>query len=1411
MKNILFGITILLFFLSLTGLAQDRKQPFIPRHAGNFFDPGYILEDRNRDSITDYIQCTLVLPQNPSESEIASAANIAARLGYETTSADFNRVGYDSDKNPFYDQPVIIIGSRNRLTNKSDELKNRVGKGLKPGQGDICFFKHDEFFRKGGVAITGYDATGLLASANYFAGRFPEIWNLDGKKFSDVHTQFTEFFAGRNINQQEIFSSRIVIDADSPGVKKLVLHIDFPDCANLDSAKMALTRKKKDEPDGDNSKNDSVPENKVDRASLDFFGLHRIEIDLQCPGKREVIDLLPMKEWVMEKRVSNPAANTSDFSLSQLYTLTGIFTDNNRDYVPDHVNAYLSMDGEDAAQGIIDFSFRTGLETAGMRLPFVVVAGEEEHPEKPGFPILFGRDHYSIKKLEKEERIHGVSSEPGIGFIQFIPEAFQKRHAMVISGTDQEGMKSVSDYLSRRMPYLWKYGKGNYLLEDIEEDIRKFFQVKNAPGQAAVAIHKLKTWMDRIADKEIESLNIELALKESPEGLTGFTEDLVKEYFPKAAVDIDLFTTGYGVGKTIFEENVEIPWEVDEFWSLFRDEALSELDNGARGIIEVRVSESPEVRAQIKQQIKDELNANGIDPASFEIVVLSAYKQGFSWLHDYILPKIREREIGEIAITYHTLKESDEIRWQTVNANTRWLQEIFPIDTILARELNIPASKITFHRQVEKDPIYTVTVTDPEGKLILEESFDPKYVIRPFFDLFPEYESVRVTTGWVFVQNGDRVILDKRIKTDPEKFWDHLQTETYRKIIDYVMDVQDGKPSVLNAPYFDELKVELTLSEPNYRLGIDEEVISSTEALHEDIMFHTLALFNRIGGRYGVGGLPYPGRILPLLNSPVDGKPGNARITFTGKEKATPEVFLSYKEADHEMVTQRYTLVPMDVKTPLLRGIELKHGMEGINKLLFDVVATDSVDRYEEFKARGSEIQIDLAFIPVEKLTDMVNILGKLQQKGMYGEALSYDKVTELMFRVTLEDSIKYSRLVSLKQNSTTVDTDKNALPAITIASGVGQIIQWNRPMPPGEVAIDLSILNRFPEINAYYMATSFLGHNVYAADILLPVDGKYISQAKLNALKPTLMLIGRVHGNEVSSTSHQLKLAEWCATDTAYRKFLKKVNLVIYPMVNPDGAQTAYEMFLENPDFMLHAGRYGALGYDVPRGGRNADHIYPEAGVVGRLRETWLPDVFVDMHGVPTHEWVQYFAGYSAWVNSRVGGARNYWLPRGWYIPGFSWIEDKEYPELMKVQKAITDSITTGVMSLQEVKAMNDRFYDRYIKYGKQDPDTYREYFYEGVQLEARLKGRKVSESGITGSNITYYAITTESADETAYGEWLQLVCTAGLANSTALLNYLANGVNRIECQTEDHGDFVTRSVFRKKPVLPYEKEQEK
>jgi hypothetical protein len=63
---------------------------------------------------------------------------------------------------------------------------------------------------------------------------------------------------------------------------------------------------------------------------------------------------------------------------------------------------------------------------------------------------------------------------------------------------------------------------------------------------------------------------------------------------------------------------------------------------------------------------------------------------------------------------------------------------------------------------------------------------------------------------------------------------------------------------------------------------------------------------------------------------------------------------------------------------------------------------------------------------------------------------------------------------------------------------------------------------------------------------------------------------------------------------------------------------------------------------------------------------------------------------------------------------------------------------------------------------------------------------------------------LTTEAPDETARGEWLELVARAGLAHTSALLRYLATGVNEIERQSSEYDSFITRSVARKKPVLP-------
>lgn len=1406
-----------------------------PRDLRNVLAPGYLLEDRNQDGLIDFVRARIILPAAPSSAEVASAANIAARLGYETSALDLGLTAFDDERVRAYDVPVIVVGERNALIPRSGRGQPAPDQGLAPGQGAISFITPNDFFRAGGILIEGYDATGLLAAASYLSGRYPSIWALRGSAYSDIPDRLARYLEQNGTRAEDVTLDRIVIDADRRGVTRALAQVMMADSTSFARAVRllaqvdSLARDTTSAGEGDSQRpatdttaaraagvaaadttqaaaqRDTAARGGVRPGDLHFTDLHRLDVQVTAPGRSELVRLSPSRPWDTRAGDEFTPRDSRDFTLSDLYTVRGLFSDTNDDLVPDRTDAYLSLQGGAAAGAIVDFAARIGLETAGMRLPIVTVDRQEEAPESAGFPIAAGVEQYQLSRLRREQKLHAAGAASGEGFIELVNRGFGGRNGIVLGGADPAGFAAVTDYVAKRLPYLWDHGKGNFELADVETDVRRFFQAKETAGQVALGVHKTRAWLARLAGQDIDSVAIELATKERPQGLDAFLGDVIKERFPGAKTAVSTYATGFGVGRTIFEQDIEIPWEVDAFWKLFREQALPRLGASSRGRIDVRVSEAPQVRTQLAQEIKQALESQGVASDAFEVVVLSAYKQGYSWLYEVILPRLRGRPVGRIEITYHTLKDSKEVRWQEIESDTRWLQEIFPIDAVMAKELSIPDSVITFTATQRRNPIYTVRALDPSGSEILRESFEPKYVIRPYFDLFPEYDQVRVTTGWASVQANEQTILDQRIKTDAETFWDFFQTETYGRIVAYAMDVQDGRPSPANAPYFDELRVELTLSEPNHRIGIDEEVMSSVEALHEDIYFETLTLFGLIGNRYGVGELGFIGRVLPYIQPPVHGRPGRARITFTGKERGVPELVVIHRERGKETVRRRYALDPLPVDTPKLRGIAVRAGEDAVARLLFEVEAVDSIDRYEEYKARSSEGGIDRTFLPTALLADLVSILGELHDRRILENALSYDRVRELKFRFIVEDTTSSHQTFAALQRSRSPRSTRNPVLYDRNFRYRGQpIVQWETPIPPAESDSILAKLATFPVANVYYLTKSFLGQNVFAVDFLPPHEARYIAQAKLNALKPTLFISGRQHANEVSSTSHILRLAELLATDTSYTRLLRNVNVVLHPITNPDGARLAYEMQLVNPDFMLHAGYLGALGVDATSGANSEDPIYPESKVRPEIQATWLPDIYVNMHGYPSHEWVQYFAGYSAWVRGRRGTQRSWWAPRGWFIPGYSWVDDDRYPELKTAQFAILDSIAASITGRSRVDAMNRRLYGRYQKYGRQDVENFREYFHNGILVSLALRGREVSGQGPNNPRVTYVSMTTEAPDETARGDWLELVAGAGLAHSSALLRYLAGGVNEIRRENAAYEDFVTRSVFRKKPVLP-------
>jgi hypothetical protein len=285
--------------------------------------------------------------------------------------------------------------------------------------------------------------------------------------------------------------------------------------------------------------------------------------------------------------------------------------------------------------------------------------------------------------------------------------------------------------------------------------------------------------------------------------------------------------------KTIFDESFDIPSEVDDFWQQFRTRVLPAVQKNQPVTVEAGLSESPELRAQIAGEARAALVRAGAADSGTSVIVLCAYKQGYSWLYDAMRPAVAGKAIDAITIRFARIGPPPEWKQQAMYSPTRWLLEAFPIADVLARDLKIDPQKIRFEEAPIGAPAYEATVTGAGGATLFHQTFEPRLVVRDFFDRFPSYEKVRVETGWLHASSGTRRIVDQRIETDPERFWDHFQSKTLPAIYDYEMAISKGKPRPEDAPFFGELRVDVTMSEPSYTLGIDKEMIAPLESLQE--------------------------------------------------------------------------------------------------------------------------------------------------------------------------------------------------------------------------------------------------------------------------------------------------------------------------------------------------------------------------------------------------------------------------------------------------------------------------------------------------------------------------------------------------------------------------------------------------
>ncbi|HTB12736.1 MAG TPA: M14 family zinc carboxypeptidase [Bryobacteraceae bacterium] len=1357
--------------------SANKAYQTAPKEADHLLDPfsaGWMLSDTNGDGIVDFVSGKVVVPANSTAAENAAAADIAARLGFASTGLTLPLViSSAEDRN---DGPRIWVG-RGAVPARYSSLLAQV----QPEEGAV-------FAVGGNLAIVGQDDAGLLAAAEAFASRSPYLWKVPGDKL----TVLTDAVKARPVGLTYLKG------------KAGIARVFFDGAVSNEDLSTAIKSPK--------------------LATVHELIVSGVSAVSEKPMASEAPAAPPAAAAAPP---ADAEAGPQHLDLATLYTMRGLFRGTPRMPIPSNLDSQLYVPAGPAGIAMANLAARMGLETTGMTLPLATPdSGVALRDVRTKSVVLEGSDlaKEASRKLREEDSAPNQSLSAGEGELRIVDKAFGRQSAVLISGDRTAALGLLSEHF----PNLWETGKQYLSLEEIRYDLHRFFSLRSSAGQASVALYRLDKWMEEISGP-VHDVKASVYVDVADSGLKDVIEKDLREKL-KTSVNVETGSLHAGTqccehnpslhyqapGYTFhqatptFQEDLTIPWEGTRLLKAVKD-SLPKLKGQVGVKLLARVSEGPEQRQKLAAQIRAMLTQNGTK--SSDVVVLCAFKQGFSWLMDEIAPQLKGKPVASMKIEFK--KNEDSTGMRVMYSPARWVHELYPVDEALAKELSIPLEKIQLD-EFESGPTYRVHAYDSAGKELLSREFTVATAMQPYNGVIKPYEQVEVDTGWVRIEAGSKVILDQRIKTDIEEFWDHYQNETLPKIFKHVMSQSHGELRPEFAPIFDTLKIDIHMSEPDFSLGIDKEHISSLEALQEDTFYSTENFANMIGDMEAGRAVTYVGRIIPIVHAPDDGKDGHVHIEFYAKPAANPMVELSWTDArgkHHERKRNLYALT--GAMQPRL--IEARATADGPRSLTWLLPADFKDDKYNDWVKLEGTAQIERGVFPAEQAKGQMKWLAAMQSAGLYKDELAYPHLRKMSveFELPLPLTAKVDSAAPRETGSWNVAAPLAKRPMIAdYRDKKRNTVQWDEPISPDENAAVLAKLSEAPGVNAYWMGRSYLGQNLWAADVMLPSPARLRSWAKETTLKASILYSGRQHANEVSSTSHIDKLGEQLVTDEATRALLKQVNVVLHPITNSDGADLSVQLAEITPNNMLHPGYHGSLAADVSAGQAETDPVYPESRTRKLLLDAWLPDAFLNPHGYPSHEWVQPFSEYSAWVTTRQGAnnGRTWWIPRGWFT-SLTYLRDETHLYSEKIAYEIRDRIVEAQRSVPGLLDLENRMNARYQRFGQRwQPEDMQQPVVNGIRIYMALKGSAGGRGGAGGGgatggvspDITWDSGYTEAPDETAHGDYMKLMASAGLAFDRVHLNYLAHAKLRINRTEREQGNKVTWRIERLRPNLP-------
>ncbi len=1344
------------------------------------FLTGKGIKDTDNDSYADQISLRIIIPDNPNPYELALASDLAARVNLDSLVVDLSLVKKESEMQgkKALRFPVLV----GRRTDWAKQLENRglIGtSSLSEYQGLVTVFKDGD---QTGIAVAGGSSESLLRTGRAFFLRWPYLWDIwgreEGATYHSLEEDLAKFFKDAGVIYDRALILQVLYEfppTNSPHeslkrlrfnageIKKMHVRIDFPDRVQQERALEALKELKTHHQKG------------IRTHFLSYPGCAQICFKLQT-GSQPSAFLLPRVGYPKRlltpsyKPVSSLKITGKDFDLLGMFRTEGFYSDTNGDKIQDKIDSKIIIPKDTTVEGVNTLASRMVLLTAGGSFPLCYLDEEIADDTKLVSPILIGTTNKLHQSLIKTGKLKPPSLPPGHGMATIVPRAFNPSNALVIAGNGKEGIEKILTYLSRTYPYLDKYGEGHSEIHEIPGTVEEFLTGKHGSAEAYFRHQLDSEFFETIKDKDIEYFRAKLYLHQENKKFESALENYFKGTLSADSIELEAFNLMDS--KNVFSKEKQFPWEGKEALNKIKQKVPS-LSHSTESVkIHLRVSESPEVRRQLKQNIEGILKQNGV--SGFEVDVLSSYKQGFFWLTEKVIPKLKGKTVDRITIRFSEEKDDFRKLKRFYAEPYRWLQELYPVDEIIALETEIPLENITFEKKEGGYPIYEILAYGKGEELLFKDNFSPKIIECSYLNVLPEWGTVRRTTGCLKIEQGKRLILDMPLKGDLEHFWDYYQEEILPEIHSYILEKTGDRPTFKKQPYFKRLLVEMWFSEPDYLLGLDQEIISSLEAIHDEIYFDTLDFLRGITdveldvkeaeedtSRYSA-----PGNILPLIHPSTEGEPGKVEVRFDGWQAKTPQIVLQWKERGKREHTKNLTFPELKIKK--LRIPELIY--DGKSEAIANILISFETEKESDY-------------------LDIINIIHsyrKSLEKDLLSSTIQFPGVNALTWR------IKHKELV--KEESISV-TPAKIIPILSTPeqSTAESFVPTDKIISP-EMCLDIvSHLSRHKTIKAYLAGKSYEERKIPVLEVYTPLE-KYVSHPRLITFKPTLYLSGRQHANEVSATNYILKFAELLATNPDYQDYLKKINFALHPLENPDGAALAYELQKITPHHSLHAGRYTSLGIDVGYQVNASKPLLPEAKVRKKLWTKWLPDIYLNLHGYPSHEWVQQFSNYSPYL------FRDYWIPRGWFAY-FRSVTLPIFRDWKKAGEDVKSSIIDAFKANKSIHASNKKFYDRYYRWAArwQPHMNYLE-IYDGVNLYA--KRRSPRESRLSSRRrITLVEETPELMDETAHGDWLAFLSELGLTYLQAHIHYLAHTKHEIARIEEESQDRIHIQFIRRRP----------